>query len=105
MSMTFQGIAGMQSQLSASIGQAQANSLGLGKSSAQALGVTNLMQANNQNQHQIGGKLQIGKMFGNLDSLGVGKTGLGASSSRLRGQGLTNDLMDIGQSLLVSKRV
>ncbi len=85
MAFTFSNIAKVGAQNAMNLGLAQANSAGLGQTEANALGITNLMQKDD-------GSSLINTLMGSDKKDG----------SRLRGNGLKNDLMTIGQAALVS---
>lgn len=85
MAFTFSNIAKVGAQSAMNLGLAQANSAGLGQTEANALGITNLMQKDD-------GSSLINTLMGSDKKDG----------SRLRGNGLKNDLMTIGQAALVS---
>ena len=83
MAFTFSNIAKVGAQSAMNLGLAQANSAGLGQTEANALGIANLMQ-------QDDGSSLINTLMGSDK-----KTG-----SRLRGTGLKQDLLSIGQAAL-----
>lgn len=85
MAFTFSNIAKVGAQSALNLGLAQANSAGLGRSEANALGITNLMQQDD------GSSLISTLMSGDKKDGG-----------RLRGAGLKNDLMAIGQAALAT---
>ncbi len=85
MAFTFSNIAKVSAQNALNLGLAQAKSAGLGQTEANALGIANLMEKDD-------GSSLVNTLMGNDKKDG----------SHLRGNGLKNDLMAIGQAALVS---
>ena len=85
MAITFGAMAQVATQSALAVGQSQASSMGLGKQEGNALALTSM----------LGGQDEGKNMVQTL----MGKTG----TNRLRGQGLKNDLMAIGQAALSQK--
>ncbi len=97
MALTIGNMANIETGSSLVKGQSQANSMGLGESSGNALALTNLMEKDD-GQGLIGNLLKPATTEAN--TIGGNKKGaLSRSHSRLRGQGLKNDLMNIGGAL------
>ena len=93
MALTIGSLASIDAGSSMVSGQAQANSMGLGQDSGNALALTNLMQKDDDNS-LVGNLMKTG-----LNNQSQSSSALGKSSSRLRGQGLKNDLMNIGGAM------
>ncbi|MCA1904979.1 MAG: hypothetical protein LDL11_00100 [Desulfarculus sp.] len=83
MAFTFSNIAKVSAQNALNLGLAQAKSAGLGQTEANALGIANLMKKDE-------GSSLVNTLLGGDKNDG----------GRLRGAGLKNDLMAIGQAAL-----
>ena len=97
MALTIGNLANVEAGSSLITGHAQSNAMGLGKTSGNALALTNLMEKDDD-QSLIGNLLKPATQQAN--KLGGSQLGaLSRSHSRLRGTGLKNDLINIGGAL------
>ena len=97
MALTINNVAKMGVQTSLAVGTEQANMAGLGKQSANALAVTNMIQTEARRGNMVNDLINKGT------GLGQNKGGLNQASSRLSRSGLTQDLMAIGQAAIAPK--